>query len=236
MSQYVDSKDFIEMSTEEDVFYATTNNEFIMVKVEEKIASLSSIDAVIDEYIGDRIPEGLLNKLPMKMVEDIYNPRVQKFIDQLNEAREAAENGEDKEDYPINSGIIFDIELVKEIMVPLMDYIKNSHEIALNKVIASENRVAELAEAYYINNPYASGSEAGYRGFVNGYIIPELYVEDLDSDGLYTIRSFVDIYEDAQPIVLYGGSLKASNADEILSEPSIDGGLIGGACLKIDEF
>jgi len=196
MSQYVDSKDFIEMSTEEDVFYATTNNEFIMVKVEEKIASLSSIDAVIDEYIGDRIPEGLLNKLPMKMVEDIYNPRVQKFIDQLNEAREAAANGEDKEDYPIDSGIIFDIELVKEIMVPLMDYIKNSHEIALNKVIASENRVAELAEAYYVNNPYASGSEAGYRGFVNGYIIPELYVEDLDSDGLYTIRSFVDIYED----------------------------------------
>lgn len=37
-------------------------------------------------------------------------------------------------------------------------------------------------------------------------------------------------------IVLYGGSLKASNADEILSKPSIDGGLIGGACLKVDEF
>lgn len=37
-------------------------------------------------------------------------------------------------------------------------------------------------------------------------------------------------------IMLYGGSLKASNAEEILSEKSIDGGLIGGACLKINEF
>lgn len=49
-------------------------------------------------------------------------------------------------------------------------------------------------------------------------------------------RTITDICENAKPIVLYGGSLKASNADEILSEPSIDGGLIGGACLKIDEF
>lgn len=37
-------------------------------------------------------------------------------------------------------------------------------------------------------------------------------------------------------ILLYGGSLKADNAEDILSKPSIDGGLIGGACLKIDEF
>ena len=49
-------------------------------------------------------------------------------------------------------------------------------------------------------------------------------------------RTICDICEDATPIVLYGGSLKGSNANEILSEPSIDGGLIGGACLKIDEF
>lgn len=37
-------------------------------------------------------------------------------------------------------------------------------------------------------------------------------------------------------IVLYGGSLKPSNAQEILSRPSINGGLIGGACLKIKDF
>lgn len=37
-------------------------------------------------------------------------------------------------------------------------------------------------------------------------------------------------------IILYGGSLKADNAQDILSKKSIDGGLIGGACLKIGEF
>ena len=37
-------------------------------------------------------------------------------------------------------------------------------------------------------------------------------------------------------IVLYGGSMKPSNAKELLSQPSIDGGLIGGACLKVEDF
>lgn len=37
-------------------------------------------------------------------------------------------------------------------------------------------------------------------------------------------------------VMLYGGSLKPSNAYDILSKPSIDGGLIGGACLKLEEF
>ncbi len=36
--------------------------------------------------------------------------------------------------------------------------------------------------------------------------------------------------------VLYGGSVKPSNAAEIFSQPSVDGGLIGGASLKADEF
>ena len=49
-------------------------------------------------------------------------------------------------------------------------------------------------------------------------------------------RTITDICEEATPIVLYGGSLKGSNAEDILSKPRIDGGLIGGACLKIDEF
>ena len=49
-------------------------------------------------------------------------------------------------------------------------------------------------------------------------------------------RIISEQFEVNNSIVLYGGSLKASNADEILSEKSIDGGLIGGACLKISEF
>ncbi|MEK8090324.1 triose-phosphate isomerase [Thermithiobacillus plumbiphilus] len=36
--------------------------------------------------------------------------------------------------------------------------------------------------------------------------------------------------------ILYGGSVKAENAAEIFSRPDIDGGLIGGASLKAEEF
>jgi triosephosphate isomerase len=36
--------------------------------------------------------------------------------------------------------------------------------------------------------------------------------------------------------ILYGGSVKAGNAREIFAMPNVDGGLIGGASLKADEF
>lgn len=43
--------------------------------------------------------------------------------------------------------------------------------------------------------------------------------------------------ETAQAIrVLYGGSVTASNAAEFFGQPNIDGALVGGASLKIDEF
>jgi triosephosphate isomerase (TIM) len=37
-------------------------------------------------------------------------------------------------------------------------------------------------------------------------------------------------------IIQYGGSMKAANAAELLGQPDIDGGLIGGAALVADEF
>lgn len=36
--------------------------------------------------------------------------------------------------------------------------------------------------------------------------------------------------------ILYGGSVKPSNAQEIFSKPDVDGGLIGGASLVADDF
>ncbi len=36
--------------------------------------------------------------------------------------------------------------------------------------------------------------------------------------------------------ILYGGSVKASNAKELFSQPDVDGGLVGGASLIADEF
>lgn len=43
-----------------------------------------------------------------------------------------------------------------------------------------------------------------------------------------------DIAEDVS--ILYGGSVKPDNAKEIFSKPDVDGGLIGGAALKADDF
>ena len=55
------------------------------------------------------------------------------------------------------------------------------------------------------------------------------YVKEVIAD-IYGLDNFDDI------VVLYGGSLKGDNVDEIMSQPHIDGGLIGGASLKVEEF
>jgi triosephosphate isomerase len=40
----------------------------------------------------------------------------------------------------------------------------------------------------------------------------------------------------AEVKILYGGSMKPDNAGELLAQPDIDGGLIGGAALKAADF
>ena len=51
-----------------------------------------------------------------------------------------------------------------------------------------------------------------------------------------TVRSRYgsDVAEEVS--ILYGGSVKPENAREIFSKPDVDGGLIGGAALKADDF
>ena len=53
------------------------------------------------------------------------------------------------------------------------------------------------------------------------------------------IRAFIaktDPEVAAELRILYGGSVKPANAAELFSQPDIDGGLIGGAALKADDF
>jgi triosephosphate isomerase len=47
-------------------------------------------------------------------------------------------------------------------------------------------------------------------------------------------RLNADVAEQVQ--ILYGGSMNPTNAAELLSQADIDGGLIGGASLKADDF
>ncbi|MGB9677898.1 MAG: triose-phosphate isomerase, partial [Candidatus Ratteibacteria bacterium] len=37
-------------------------------------------------------------------------------------------------------------------------------------------------------------------------------------------------------LILYGGSVKPENIDQLMKEKNIDGVLVGGACLKVDSF
>ena len=54
------------------------------------------------------------------------------------------------------------------------------------------------------------------------------------------IRSLIEkVYGEAvadNVSILYGGSVKPANAQEIFSKPDVDGGLIGGAALNADDF
>ncbi len=54
------------------------------------------------------------------------------------------------------------------------------------------------------------------------------------------IRELVGELYDAETadktVVQYGGSMNAANADELLAQPDVDGGLIGGASLKAPDF
>ena len=49
------------------------------------------------------------------------------------------------------------------------------------------------------------------------------------------IRSMFDARVARAVSILYGGSMNASNCDELLAQPDIDGGLIGGAALEPDQ-
>ncbi len=55
-----------------------------------------------------------------------------------------------------------------------------------------------------------------------------------------TIRTTIaNMYDEAAAeamTIQYGGSMKPGNAPELLAQPDVDGGLIGGASLKPDDF
>ena len=51
------------------------------------------------------------------------------------------------------------------------------------------------------------------------------------------VRSFSPSGANANKMrILYGGSMKPANAKALLALPDVDGGLIGGASLKVADF
>jgi triosephosphate isomerase len=53
---------------------------------------------------------------------------------------------------------------------------------------------------------------------------------DMAREAHAIVRSAIDVP------VLYGGSVKPDNAAELLSQPGVDGALVGGAALDVDSF
>jgi triosephosphate isomerase len=52
-------------------------------------------------------------------------------------------------------------------------------------------------------------------------------------------RLLAELFDDATAAgvrIQYGGSMKPANARELMSQPDIDGGLIGGAALEARSF
>jgi triosephosphate isomerase len=50
------------------------------------------------------------------------------------------------------------------------------------------------------------------------------------------MHAFIRTQVGGDVLILYGGSMKPDNAKELLATPNVDGGLIGGASLKAEEF
>ena len=63
--------------------------------------------------------------------------------------------------------------------------------------------------------------------------------EDANNSIICIRNKIAEIYGNdvAQDVIIqYGGSVKSSNAKELFNTSDIDGGLIGGASLKAEEF
>jgi triosephosphate isomerase len=53
---------------------------------------------------------------------------------------------------------------------------------------------------------------------------------EIAQDAHAFVKSLLDV------AVLYGGSVKPENAEELLSQPAVDGALVGGASLEVESF
>ena len=182
---------FKEEATYEKQFEVTDKNLFIMEMVDEKVKGMT-FDAFLEDFVAGKVPEKLLDRIPLGKIEQIYNESIKGFTDSLEDAIAAVEAGEPGP-HMVNSGVVVRINLVSDILIPGMTYAETAHEKAVNKAVASGNGAAELVEKYYVENPYVIGS-AGNKGVVNYAFDPSLYVSDEDGDGFYTINSFKDIY------------------------------------------
>ena len=74
-------------------------------------------------------------------------------------------------------------------------------------------------------------------GEINSYYFPLLeQAQDMHAFIRETVAKKYSEKLADEVSILYGGSVKPANAKEIFSKPDVDGGLIGGAALDVEQF
>jgi triosephosphate isomerase len=86
------------------------------------------------------------------------------------------------------------------------------------------HRLPEVVVAYEPIWAIGSGRSATSEQAQEAVAFVRALVEDIDKEAGQAVR------------ILYGGSLKPENAEELLALPDVDGALVGGASLEADSF
>lgn len=89
----------------------------------------------------------------------------------------------------------------------------------------SEQEAKKIIIAYEPVWAIGTGKTASPQDADNAHAICRTILENLYS------QNFAN-----EMIILYGGSVKADNVDELISMPNINGALVGGAALEIESF
>ena len=101
----------------------------------------------------------------------------------------------------------------------------NEHQTRAGLEGVSKEQLANVVIAYEPVWAIGTGKTATPEDAQDAHAkIRELIAQMYDQDAADAIR------------IIYGGSMKPGNAAELMGMPDIDGGLIGGASLKPDDF
>ncbi len=101
---------------------------------------------------------------------------------------------------------------------------KLRHQVETDLADVPDDRLADVAIAYEPIWAIGSGKTATPEQAQEAIAFIRERIRERSSEQAERIR------------ILYGGSLKPDNADELLGLPDIDGSLVGGASLDIDDF
>ena len=101
---------------------------------------------------------------------------------------------------------------------------KLRHQVEADLADVPEDRLADVAIAYEPIWAIGTGETATPDQAQEAIAFIRERIGDRSSEQAERIR------------ILYGGSVKPDNADDILGQPDIDGALVGGASLDLDDF